>query len=267
MISKVILVAGVARSGTSWIGQVINSHPKVRYQFQPLFSYEFRGSVNEDSSPEEFGTFFKDLFQADTEFLGQKDKVAKGIYPDFKKDNPNILSFKENKFQSVIPPLLRKRQDVHLVGIIRNPCAVLLSWTKNKSEFPEGSDIMEEWRFAACKNKGPEDYFGYYKWKEVANLYLDLKQQFPERVSILSYEELLNAPEEKFKGLFERLDLDYSEQTAKFVTESTAGRGDNYYSVYTGGVNKDKWKSELPSVIVEEIYEDLKATRLEQFLQ
>ena len=81
---------------------------------------------------------------------------------------------------------------------------------------------MEEWRFAACKNKGPEDYFGYYKWKEVANLYLDLKQQFPERVSILSYEELLNAPEEKFKGLFERLDLDYSEQTAKFVTESTA---------------------------------------------
>ena len=267
MTSKVIYIAGVARSGTSWVGQVINSHPKIKYQFQPLFSYEFRGHINEDSTTADFNDFFQNLIVADTEFLGQKDKVAKGVYPDFKKDHPSILAFKENRFQSVIAPMLRRTNQTHLVAVVRNPCAVLLSWTKNKSEFPEGSDIMEEWRFAACKNKGPEDYFGYYKWKEVANLYLDLKEQFPERVSILSYKKLLHAPEEEFRGLFKRLELDYSDQTAKFVTESTAGRGDSYYSVYTGGVNKDKWKTELPATIVEEIYEDLKGTRLEQFLQ
>ena len=199
MTSKVIYIAGVARSGTSWIGQVVNSHPKVRYQFQPLFSYEFRDRINEDSTAEEFKRFFEELFKADSEFLGQKDKIAQGVYPDFKKDSPDILAFKENRFQSVIAPMMRKAEHVCLVAMVRNPCAVLLSWTKNKSEFPEGSDIMKEWRFAECKNQGPEDYFGYYKWKEVANLYLDLKEQFPDRVCLLHYDKLLEAPEAGIK--------------------------------------------------------------------
>ena len=106
MTSKVIYIAGVARSGTSWIGQVVNSHPKVRYQFQPLFSYEFRDRINEDSTAEEFKRFFEELFKADSEFLGQKDKIAQGVYPDFKKDSPDILAFKENRFQSVIAPMM-----------------------------------------------------------------------------------------------------------------------------------------------------------------
>lgn len=266
MKTKVIYIAGVARSGTSWIGQVINSHPKVRYQFQPLFSYEFRGKINEESSSEEFNVFFEELFNADSEFLGQKDKIAQGVYPDFNKDNPNILAFKENRFQSVIAPMMRKAGQVHLVAIVRNPCAVLLSWTKNKSEFPEGADLMKEWRFAECKNQGPEDYFGYFKWKEVTNLYLDLKEQFPDRVTLLHYDKLLEAPEAGLKEMFNDLDLDYSKQTEGFVNASTKGRGDNYYSVYTGGRNKDKWKTELPPSIVEEIHQDLKSTRLERFL-
>ena len=75
MISKVIYIGGVARSGTSWLGQVFNSSPKVKFQFQPLFSYEFKGKVNEDSNEVEYRKFYQDLFLINSDFLSQKDKI------------------------------------------------------------------------------------------------------------------------------------------------------------------------------------------------
>lgn len=35
-LNNVIYVAGVARSGTSWIAQILNSHPDVCFRFQPF---------------------------------------------------------------------------------------------------------------------------------------------------------------------------------------------------------------------------------------
>ena len=39
---RIISIHGVPRSGTSWLGQILDSSPKVRYKFQPLFSYAFK---------------------------------------------------------------------------------------------------------------------------------------------------------------------------------------------------------------------------------
>ncbi|MGB4737790.1 MAG: sulfotransferase domain-containing protein, partial [Fuerstiella sp.] len=66
---KVVWIAGVARSGTSWIGQIFNSHQNVRYRFQPLFSYEFKSRVNEDSTDAEHQQFLNDLWDTETDFL------------------------------------------------------------------------------------------------------------------------------------------------------------------------------------------------------
>ena len=37
-----VAIHGVPRSGTSWIGEIINSSPNVLYKFQPLFSYALK---------------------------------------------------------------------------------------------------------------------------------------------------------------------------------------------------------------------------------
>ena len=182
MIEKVIYIGGVARSGTSWIGQIFNSSPDIRFRFQPLFAYEFRGKFNEDSDGSEYQKFYSDLYVSDSEFLTQKDKVIAGVYPEFDKTTETILAFKENRFQSYIEPMLRKSENLNFIGVIRNPNATLNSWSQNAKEFPEGSVLENEWRFANCKNNGNEDYFGYYKWKEVANLYLDLEEKYGSRV-------------------------------------------------------------------------------------
>src|SRR5690606_40577357 len=60
-IFQVIAIHGAPRSGTSWLGQVFNSHPQVQYRYQPLFSYAFKGRVGAHSSRQEFLDLFADL--------------------------------------------------------------------------------------------------------------------------------------------------------------------------------------------------------------
>lgn len=263
---KIIYIAGVARSGTSWLGQILDSSPIVKYRFQPLFSYEFKNWVNEDSTKKDFNDFFNKLYATETEFLTQKNKRASGEYPLFKKKTePNYLVFKENRYQSIIEPMLRKINNLYLVGIIRNPCAVLNSWMKNEKEFPKGSDPLKEWRFGNCKNNGIEDYFGYYKWKEVANLYLDLKDKYPDRVYVISYENIVENPLAKTEEIFKFIGLHLDKQTVDFIKDSTNNYNAGYYSVYKHSSVKDKWKKELNDYIRSEVESDIKNTRLEQF--
>ncbi|MBU3822748.1 sulfotransferase [Flavobacteriaceae bacterium XHP0103] len=266
MIEKVIYIGGVARSGTSWIGQIFNSCPNVRFRFQPFFSYEFRGTINEDSSSKDYINFYNDLYRKESSFLTQNDKIKSGVYPSFNKEDENILVFKENRFQSFIEPMLRKSSNLYFVGIIRNPNATLYSWSQNEKEFPPGSDILKEWRFANCKNKSNEDYFGFYKWKEVANLYLDLKEKYKDRVTIIYYDEFIENPIEESRKIFEKLDLPFTNQTNDFLLKAIKGNDDNYYSVFKGKTNKNKWQTNFPKYIISQIEAELKGTRLEKFL-
>ncbi len=263
----VVYITGVPRSGTSWVGQIINSSSQVCFRFQPLFSYEFKNRVNEDSSAKSFEEFFTSLSEAETDFIIQKDKIESGEYPAFKKlENKTHLAFKENHYQSMIEPMLRKAPHVKVIGIIRSPCAVLNSWRKNPKEFPSGSDILKEWRFANCKNKGNEDYFGYYKWKEVANAYFDLQIKYPERFFLLKYEDLVSDSVEITKEIFRFTCLPFEQQTKDFLEKSTTINNDSYYSVFKAHKNTEEWKQELHPYIQSEILEDLKNTRLEKFL-
>lgn len=264
---KIIYVAGVARSGTSWIAQVLNSSPDVCFRFQPLFSYEFKGRVTEDSGSADYNQLFQDIYNTESSFLTQQDKRNIGDYPQFKKNpNPHTLIFKENRYQSLLEPMLRRVKNLMAVGIVRHPCAVLNSWRKNEREFPPGSEILKEWRFGNCKNKGNEDYFGYYKWKEVAQMYLDLLDKHPERFSLLRYEDAVNDTQETFSKLFNFLGIKYDKATERFLHESTSIQNDSYYAVFKKKNDIDNWRTELDPFIIEEIFADLSGSRLEFFL-
>lgn len=266
--NKVTVIAGAARSGTSWLGQILDSSPKVRFRFQPLFSYAFKGAVNEDSTKEEFERFFHDIYKSHDEFLLQKDKRKAGLYPTFQKQGTqDYLAFKTARYQYILEPILRKLNNVYVIGIVRNPCAVINSWIKIPSEFPTGSDPLKEWRHGMCKNSGPEDFFGYYKWKEVANMYLDLQKQYPKKMTIIRYEDLAQDPLKQTKRLFSFIKLGLEKQTIEFLDESTKKHVDSPYSVYKNKSVMHQWKKELDEYIVKEIHADLAGTRLEQFLK
>jgi len=264
---NIVYIAGVARSGTSWLGQIFNSAPDVLFRFQPFFSYEFKNRVNEDSSREEFEALFRDMMENETPFLTQSEKQKSGEYPRFEKSTEvRHLVFKENRYQSFLEPMLRKVPNLQAVGLVRHPCAVLNSWKNNEKEFPAGADLMKEWRFGSCKNMGNEDYFGYYKWKEVANLYLDLLQKYPNRFFLLKYEDIVRNPEVKIKQVFDFLNIEFTNSTLEFLKASTSTHQESYYSVFKTRMVVNKWRDEFPDYITSEIEADLRGTRLARFL-
>jgi len=266
-IDQVLYLAGVARSGSSWVGQIIASHPAVCFRFQPLFSYEFKGRVDEDSLGDDYRQLFRDMGMSQGEFLRQGDKRASGEYPSsIESGDESILAFKENRYQSIIAPMLRKVPELKVIGLVRHPCAVLNSWRKNSKEFPIGADFSQEWRHGMCKNSGPEDYFGYYRWKEVSHLYLDLADQFPDRVLVQRYEDLVSNPNMAAEAMLHFCGLDYTQEVSSFVEESTSFHHESYYAVYKNASVAIKWREEMPEDIVKEIYADLRDTRLEQFI-
>jgi len=264
----VTYLAGVARSGTSWLGQIFDSSPEVRFRFQPLFAYEFKDRVNEDSSAEDFKKLIADMHNTESPFLTQEDKRQSGEYPVFNKSpDPQHLVFKENRYQNIIEPMMRKFSTMKLVGIVRNPNAVINSWMQNPKEFPPGSVPLEQWRYGDCKNQGHEDFFGFYKWKEVTNLYLDLGEKWPDRVYVLSYEELVKNTERIVKDMFSFCEIEYTGQTSEFLDQSPRKHVDSPYSVYKEKSVAVRWKLELDPYITEEIAADLSGTRLERFIK
>lgn len=192
-------------------------------------SCEFKGRVNEDSSTEDFVRLFRNIGTSVGGFRRQEDKMASGEYPErHESGDETILAFKENRYQSMIAPMLRKVPERRLIGLVRHPCAVLNSWRKNAKEFPTRSDFRKEWRHGMCKNSGPEDYFGCFRWKEVSHLYLDLADQFPDRVLVQHYEDLVENPAVGSEAMLPFCGLDYAPEVAAFVEESISSHHDSY---------------------------------------
>lgn len=85
MKQQLLAIHSVPRSGSSWLGSIINSSPSVTYKYQPLFSYAFKGALNENSSETEINTFFKNISICNDNFLNQNINIEKGYHPKFKK--------------------------------------------------------------------------------------------------------------------------------------------------------------------------------------
>ncbi len=152
---KKIAIHSVPRSGSSWIGQIFNSSPTVNFKFQPLFSYAFKSALNEKSSKNEIDTFFKDISQSDDDFLIQQDKIDNGNYPKFKKNNLfTHIAYKEVRYHNIQENMLKINSDIIVIGIVRNPYAVINSFLKAPREFRKDLNWneLDEWQYANKKN-------------------------------------------------------------------------------------------------------------------
>lgn len=262
MYKKVVALYGVPRSGTSWLGEILDSCPDIAYRFQPLFSYRFKNRILTESEKEDIEKFFCELYEEkDDEFINLKKGKENGIYPTFKekKENLSILAYKEVRYLYTIPLLLRKYENIKIIGIVRNPHDVLESWINASSEFKPEWDIMKEWEIAAAKNEyRPENYYGYYKWKEYIKMNSDMRKEYPERFITVCYEDLLNHALEISRKLFSDLDIPFTAQTEEFIKASQSKTIEGVASVYRKKNTNKKRQFYLPEEIHEKISADLK---------
>lgn len=267
---KTFCIHGVPRSGTSWLGEIFNSHPSVCYKFQPLFSYALKDYLTTASSRAEIDRFFRLLAGTQDAFLDCVEGRNAGRLPRFDKQAVSHVGYKEVRHHQILPNLLRKSPGLHCFLIVRDPRASICSWWKSPKEFraDHGWKIEEEWRYALRKNLNrPEEYNGFERWKDATRLFVHLADASPDRVSLVRYSELLQAPQEVAARLFASIGLDYSAQTAAFVAASRRHDDSaNRYSVFRTREADDEWRTELPASIAGEIERDLAGTALARFL-
>lgn len=265
---KTICLMGMPRSGTSWLSQIFDSCPNVRFKLDPLFSYAFKDQMNEKSSKEDWNRFWQDVYHRRDDFLDQTEKRALGHYPTFNIKNPlsQTLVIKSTRYHHLIPSMLKKNI-CKFVYIIRNPCGAINSWLKSPGEFPKDANILAEWKAGLCRKTSQEEYWGFDDWCSTTLQAISYQQQYPKNFYILRYEDLIEQPINKSKEMFHFCDLPYTEQTNAFLTECHKQHISDQYAVYKSKHTKNAWKKELHPHIINEIYNAINNSILSKYLK
>ncbi len=264
---QVVAIHGAPRSGTSWLGQLFNSSPRVAYRYQPLFSYAFRGRIDEHSDAASVRRFFADLAASDDTFVLQRgDGRLAAEEMLFPKQSPTHLVYKEVRFHQVLPRLLELDSALRGIGLVRDPRAVLASWLAAPREFDPGWRVDDEWRHAGRKNAGKaENWYGFERWKELAGLFLALESRFAGRFRILRYEDLARDPAATVRDLFGFCGLEFGAQTQAFVAASTTRDDGDPYGVVRSHRGASPGQG-LPGEIAAAIEKELARSPLRRFL-
>lgn len=265
-VDNIIAIHGAPRSGTSWLGQLFNSSENVAYRYQPFFSHAFRGRLDEHTSAPELHRFFVDLLATNDDFVLQTENGRLSAEaPRFEKAAITHLIYKEVRFHHLLPNLLAMQPQLKVVGIVRDPRAVLASWVRAPREFDPTWSLLEEWRNASRKNAGlEENWFGYERWKQLTKCFLRLTAQYPERFRLMRYEDLIRDPGSCLRALFDFCGLTFGEQTRRFLAESTSRDDGDAYGVFRR--HDAPRAAAIDTGIGDWIADDLCGTPLSQFL-
>ena len=269
MYKNILMILGMPRSGTSWLGQILDSSPEVRFRNSPLFSYEFKNQVDKQSSVIEWKKLFSDSYESENEFMSQSIRRLQGHYPAFEvKDTmPGTLVIKDTRFHELTARLLELFDELKVIYLVRNPCGAINSWLNSAGEFPLSADPFSEWRTGSCRKPGIGEYWGFDDWKKVANQYLILEERFSERVLIQQYEDIVDDAENTTIRLFKFCGLEVTEQTQRFLRISQCEHQDNQYAVFKSPNVATAWKNELSPQIREQIESEIIGSPLERFWQ
>jgi hypothetical protein len=265
---KVVWLCGMPRSGTNWLCQIFDSHENVNFKLSPLFSYAFKNKVGVNSTKEDWTKFFEDVYHSKDDFLNQTQKRADGIFPDFmvKRSFPEFLVIKDTRYHNLIPSILEHFADIKIVYIVRNPCGAINSWLLSKKEFPSHADPLKEWKTGHCRKIGMEEFWGFDDWKSLTKQYLDLERKYPEKVKVVSYEDIVEQSSLQTSIMFDFVGLNPSKQTEDFLMLSQTTHIEHGNAVYKDKSVKDNWKSSLAPEIIAAIKDDLEGTELEKYL-
>jgi len=267
---NIVAIWGVPRSGTTWLGQIFNSSLNTIFRYQPLFSYAHKSQLSDKSTRDEIHSFMNDVTNTNDDFVlnGLATKDEKKQLKFDKSYNPSHLVIKHVRYHNIIENLLQKCHNIKLLGIVRNPCGVINSWLGAPKEFDSSWNPLAEWRNADLKNRSKdEEFYGFEKWKETTLNFIAMAKIFPDKITVIRFESLVENPVHETANLFSFVGLPFDEQTEKFLHDCHRKNDNNEYAVFKDKSVKDKWKTQLDQRIRDEIIADLKGTRLEKFLE
>jgi hypothetical protein len=247
-----ILVAGTARSGTTWLSDLIASQIPSRILFEPFnpdlvsdyrrfhyFQYMRPGTENS-----EFYTFAQKVFMGD----------IRNRWID--RQNERILSrfrlVKEIRANLALKWLHDNFPEVPILFIIRHPCAVVLSrlelgWATDRDIKPFLSqpqlveDFLGPYSDLIRSVRSVEEKHAVI-WS-ISNI-VPLKQFNSNDWKVVYYENLCTQPEIELPGIFEAIGHQYSSRL--FTGSDQPSQTARSASAVVAGTNKiENWKNKL----------------------
>jgi len=269
-VDKIVMLNGVPRSGTSWLGQILSHSEFIIYRYQPLYSWEFKNEISLQSSKE-------DILKATTRIVeGRSDFVTKGLsgcQPSIDKTHADTLLMKHVRYHYLLPHMLETLGNkLQVILMVRDPRACLSSWSLAEKEVVEPVfDSYDEWYFGKQKNQyRPEEYYGFHKWKEYTTLAIDLCEQYPDQCTLICYEELVSRPQDVVRHLCSRIGIAYLWNLSKYIEQSTAWTATDTYSLERKQADLNTKAKRIISLVPEDVNErivsELSGTSLETFL-
>ncbi len=267
-ISGTVLLAGVARSGSTWLSNVINADNHFRYLFEP-----FHGEVCAPAKMLKKRPYLR----PDAE--NQKVwKLAESVFSGRIRDpwidscNTKLIAkkrlVKEVSCNLMLSWIARNFPDLKVVFLIRHPCAVAysrmkLGWDSYCDEFLKQEDLMEDFLepFRDLLSE-KHDEFSRQIIMWCVEHYVPLKQLSQANIYTAFYENFCMDPKKEVRSLYRYLKLPYSSSILeKAKLPSSTSRTDSAVQNQTNLL--EGWKKNLSTRQVERSRELVKAFELD----
>ncbi|MDY7012958.1 MAG: sulfotransferase [Cyanobacteriota bacterium] len=266
-----IYLAGLPRSGTTWIGSVLNTSPGIKYCFEPFNEKLIPEAVphrqkhlNRDDWDEEFARYCRDALggRINTPYIRlQLNWIYKKI-PWF----PGRVLVKDVNSLLVLEWLDRHISQT-IVIIMRHPCAVASSWFRlwkgpqKELEFLLNTllkqpklmkNYLHPFEQEIKTARGFWQKMGAF-WGAMYYVALQQQNQHPKWL-VVQHEQFCHNPSRAYRQLFERLDLPWSARTDDLLDASTYKNSKNpFVTRRISSQEPDKWKQELEPWQIEEV--------------
>jgi hypothetical protein len=257
---KSILVAGTARSGTTWLGDLIASQIPSRILFEPF---------NPDLVPEYRGFRYLQYMRPGTEnpeFYAFARKVFSGEIRNRWIDHQNervhseYRLIKEIRINLALKWLHDNFPEVRIVFLLRHPCAVVssrmeLGWATDKDiePFLSQADLVNDYlgqHLELIRNAKMEEEKHAIIWS-ISNL-VPLEQFMPGELKIVYYENLCTQPEIELPSLFASIGQKYESPRLDQINEPS--QTTRISSAVVSGRDKvTHWKKKLSPAQIDTI--------------
>lgn len=245
-----ILVAGTARSGTTWLGDLIASQIPSRILFEP-----FNRDLVSDYRQFHYFQYMRPGTE-NPEFFNFAQKVFTGEIRNawIDRRNERIFSYvrlvKEIRANLALKWLHENFPEVPILFLVRHPCAVVLSrmelgWATDSDIEPFLSqpqlieDHLSPYLDLIRSAANLEEKHAVI-WS-VSNL-VPLRQFNADELKVVCYEELCNHPENELPRIFEAIGYQYSgAMSSKQPSQTTRPAS----AVVTGADQIENWKKKL----------------------
>jgi hypothetical protein len=269
-----IVVTGMARSGTSWVGKILQASGELTYINEPLNPnhppgrspgvlnasvdghYQYIGERNEDGWLAAFDDTLHLRYRVGAELrrnrspydLARMARYATSFLTGRLRGRRALL---DDPYALLAAEWLANRFGCRVVVIVRDPAAMVasfkrLGWTSHLDELLGQPALMRDWLEPFRREMETVAASGdvldrvALVWRLLYLVATEYERRCPA-VQIVRYEDLVTDPVPSFAGLYATVGLDFDERVEAEVVRSTSGsarRTAHRWSLSRGGISK-----------------------------